>query len=76
MSKYRSSDDDVDASGWSKCCAALFQCPFANGDAEKGWRVALRYALGDVAQNALMKPGKLAEKQSHQHQTILPLFED
>lgn len=25
-------------------------------DAEKGWRVALRYALGDVAQNELMKP--------------------
>jgi hypothetical protein len=28
-------------------------------DAEKGWRVALRRALGDVAQNALMKPRTL-----------------
>ncbi len=46
------------------------------GDAEKGWRIALRYALGEVAQNELMKPRKLAEKQSHQPQTILPLFED
>ncbi len=25
-------------------------------DADKGWRVALRYALGDVAQNELLKP--------------------
>lgn len=46
------------------------------GDVDKGWRVALRYALGDVAQNELMKPRKLAEKQSNQPQTTLPLFED
>jgi hypothetical protein len=46
------------------------------GDVDKGWRVALRFALGDVAQNELMKPRKLAEKQSHQPQTTLPLFED
>jgi len=46
------------------------------GDVDKGWRVALRYALGDVAQNELMRPRKLAEKQSHQPQTTLPLFED
>jgi hypothetical protein len=25
-------------------------------DADQGWRVALRYALGDVAQNELLKP--------------------
>jgi len=46
------------------------------GDAEKGWRVALRFALGDVAQNELMKPRNLAEKQSNQPQTTLSLFED
>jgi hypothetical protein len=46
------------------------------GDVDKGWRVALRFALGDVAQNELMKPRKLAEKQSHQPQTTLPLFDD
>jgi hypothetical protein len=45
-------------------------------DAEKGWRVALRFALGDVAQNELMKPRRLAEKQTHRTQTTLPLFED
>jgi hypothetical protein len=46
------------------------------GDAEKGWRVALRFALVDVAQNELMKPRALAEKQAHRTQTTLPLFED
>ena len=46
------------------------------GDAENGWRVALRFALGDVAQNELMKPRRLAEKQAHRTQTTLPLFED
>ena len=46
------------------------------GDAEKGWRVALRFALGDVAQNELMKPRTLTEKQAHRTQTTLPLFED
>ena len=45
-------------------------------DGEKGWRVALRYALGDVAQNELMKPRTLAEKQTHRPQATLPLFED
>ena len=33
------------------------------GDAEKGWRVALRYALGDVAQNELMKTRLLHREQ-------------
>jgi hypothetical protein len=32
------------------------------GDAEKGWRIALRYALGDVAQNELMKTRSLPER--------------
>ena len=46
------------------------------GDGEKGWRVALRYALGDVAQNELMKPRILRAKPPHQAQSTLPLFED
>lgn len=31
-------------------------------DADKGWRVALRFALGDVAQNELLKPRLEARK--------------
>jgi hypothetical protein len=46
------------------------------GDGDKGWRVALRYALGDVAQNGLMKPRRLAGKEGQGGQTALPLFED
>lgn len=44
------------------------------GHANKGWRVALRYALGDVAQSELLRPRFLtlvAEKVS----PSLPLFE-
>lgn len=33
------------------------------GDGDKGWRVALRYALGDVAQNELMKTRLLHREQ-------------
>jgi hypothetical protein len=45
-------------------------------DGEKGWRVALRYALGDVAQNELMKPRALRAETAPRVQTALPLFED
>jgi plasmid stability protein len=31
------------------------------GDGDNGWRVALRYALGDQAQNELLRPRSLAE---------------
>jgi hypothetical protein len=44
--------------------------------ADKGWRVALRYALGDVAQNKLLKPRRVPEKAGQEGQTTLPLFED
>lgn len=44
-------------------------------DGDKGWRVALRYALGDVAQNALLKTRNLSARGSPQEQTTLPLFE-
>lgn len=45
-------------------------------DADKGWRVALRYALGDVAQNELLRPRSLVETTGRSGQTTLPLFED
>ncbi|MEA3276395.1 MAG: anti-phage-associated DUF3780 domain-containing protein [Pseudomonadota bacterium] len=46
------------------------------GDAEKGWRVALRYALGDVAQNELMKTRLLGRKESDgERGTTLGLFD-
>ncbi len=45
-------------------------------DTEKGWRVALRYALGDTAQNELLKPRTLARKLAADGQATLPLFED
>jgi hypothetical protein len=37
-------------------------------DADKGWRVAVRYALEDVAQNGLMKPRRLAVKEGQGEQ--------
>jgi hypothetical protein len=45
-------------------------------DADKGWRVALRHALGDVAQNELPRPRSLVETTGRSGQTTLPLFED
>jgi hypothetical protein len=45
-------------------------------DGDKGWRVALRYALGDVAQNAQLKTRTLPEKAGPQGQGTLPLFRD
>ena len=46
------------------------------GDGDKGWRVALRYALGDTAQNELLKPRRLTAKGEKGGQTALPLFDD
>jgi hypothetical protein len=45
-------------------------------DADKGWRVALRHALGDVAQNELPRPRSLVETTGRSGQTTLQLFED
>jgi hypothetical protein len=45
-------------------------------DGEQGWRVALRYALGDTAQNELLKPRTLVRKLAADGQATLPLFED
>ncbi|MBK1718759.1 anti-phage-associated DUF3780 domain-containing protein [Thiocystis violacea] len=44
-------------------------------DGDKGWRVALRYALGDVAQNALLKTRSLPDMGAPWGQT-LPLFKE
>jgi hypothetical protein len=46
------------------------------GDADKGWRVALRYALGDTAQSELLKPRRPTAKAETEVQSVLPLFED
>jgi hypothetical protein len=45
-------------------------------DGEAGWRVALRHALGDRAQNELLKPRTLVRKPTSDGQATLPLFED
>ncbi|MBK1725037.1 anti-phage-associated DUF3780 domain-containing protein [Thiocystis violacea] len=45
-------------------------------DADKGWRVALRYALGDVAQNAVQRFRTLSAKPDPQDPQTLPLFDD
>lgn len=43
-------------------------------DAEKGWRVALRYALGDVAQNELLSP-RVLKQSVEKNPSSLPLFD-
>jgi hypothetical protein len=46
------------------------------GDGDKGWRVALRQALGDQAQDDLLRPPSLAESKGSGRQATLPLVED
>jgi len=46
------------------------------GDADKGWRVALRYGLGDMAQNELMKSRSVPERLDDRGQATLSLFDD
>jgi hypothetical protein len=45
-------------------------------DGESGWRVALRYALGDVAQNELMHTRRLLTSADKRPQPSLGLFDD
>jgi len=45
-------------------------------DREHGWRVALRYALGDVAQNELMRTRRLLTGAGKRPQPSLGLFDD
>lgn len=44
--------------------------------ADEGWRVALRYALGDQAQNDTLKGRTLVRKTAPAGPTTLPLFDD
>ncbi len=44
------------------------------GDADKGWRIALRYALGDVAQNELLQP-RILQRSVVGISPSLPLFD-
>ncbi|MCF7977225.1 MAG: DUF3780 domain-containing protein [Chromatiaceae bacterium] len=45
-------------------------------DGEHGWRVALRYALGGVAQNELMRTRRLLTSADKRPQPSLGLFDD
>jgi hypothetical protein len=45
-------------------------------DGESGWRVALRYALGDVAQNELLRARRLVTRVQGRPQQTLALFDD
>lgn len=45
-------------------------------DCDKGWRLALRHALGDVAQNELMRPRALKRKLRDGDLPTLDLFDE
>jgi hypothetical protein len=45
-------------------------------DGDRGWRAALRHALGDVAQSELLKPRRIANSRGGNDTVTLPLFED
>jgi hypothetical protein len=46
------------------------------GDGDRGWRLALRHALGDVAQNGLLKPRIQKKEQGNGELPQFDLFED
>jgi hypothetical protein len=46
------------------------------GDGGHGWRLALRHALGDVAQNELMKPRAVRRQQSDAKLPMFDLFDE
>ena len=51
-------------------------CTGAVGDGEKGWRLALRHALGDVAHSDLLQPkGSRQRIERHDKRTTLDLFD-
>ena len=47
----------------------------AVGDGEKGWRLALRHALGDVAQSELLQPKGRRQRGRRDEHPTLDLFE-
>lgn len=46
------------------------------GDGNKGWRLALRHALGDVAQNELLIPRAVKRQRSNNERPLLDLFDE
>jgi len=46
------------------------------GDGDKGWRLALRHALGDVAQNDLLTPRAVKRKLGDTELPLLDLFDE
>lgn len=46
------------------------------GDGNKGWRLALRHALGDVAQNELLIPRSVKRQRSNNERPLLDLFDE
>jgi hypothetical protein len=46
------------------------------GDGDRGWRLALRHALGDVAQNELLKPRIQKKEQGNSELPQFDLFEN
>ena len=46
------------------------------GDGERGWRLALRHALGDVAQNELLKPRLQKKEPATNGSLLLDLFDN
>jgi hypothetical protein len=46
------------------------------GDGDKGWRLALRHALGDVAQNELLTSRSVKRKSSNNEPPLLDLFDE
>ena len=46
------------------------------GDGNKGWRLALRHALGDVAQNELLKPRSVKRKTGKDELPLFDLFDE
>jgi len=46
------------------------------GDGNKGWRLALRHALGDVAQNELLTPRALKRRNEEDKLPSLDLFDE
>ena len=43
-------------------------------EGDKGWRLALRHALGDVAQHELFKPRSVKKRPTHETERVLDLF--
>ena len=46
------------------------------GDGNKGWRLALRHALGDVAQNEMLKPRSVKRQSDNNELPLLDLFDE